>query len=179
MMSAAAAGVRTRTEDAGTHPVRPADEGSVGGVARTLNEPLVPEAAFRPAPCHPASTSRGGRSLARRCRPVVRPNGRTARLSAKLSGRHLNRSCWRSSATSPQPGTRHSAFPLGQVLKSHSPTRRLTPRILVLPMLRDRAGPTESQTRRFGRDRVVCYGCILTTAASSHGRICSTLVYTP
>ena len=43
---------------------------------------------FRPAPCHLASTSRSGRSFARRCRPVVRSNSRTApsRHSSSTTG---------------------------------------------------------------------------------------------
>ena len=55
--------------------------------------PYPDQSPFRPALRHPASTSRRGRLLARRCNPVARSNSRTARPSAKLSARHLNPSC--------------------------------------------------------------------------------------
>ena len=60
---------------------------------RGHNLPLSSIPIPSPVPCQPASTSTGGRSVARRCSPVARSNSRTARPSSKLSGRHLNPSC--------------------------------------------------------------------------------------
>ena len=57
------------------------EELAAEGAPGTLSPLPATESAFRPAPCHPASTSRSGRSLARRCSPVVRSNSRTARPS--------------------------------------------------------------------------------------------------